>query len=315
MQLDSGSTTAERQLARTSLTDAPVSFAGRSPIYCVITPVRNEEKFLAITIEAVAAQSILPAEWIIVDDGSTDRTAAIINEHAAKYPWIRAYHRTDRGFRSTGGGIDGFLDGVAALQTKNWDFLVNLDGDLSFEPDYFERCFRHFQEMPQLGIAGGTVYNKIGEELRVERVAAFHVRGAAKIYRRQCWDSIGSMLRGLGWDTVDEVKANMRGWRTQSFPELQLIHYRATGTAGGVWWGLVKDGRADYIVGYHPLYFAAKCGSRLFRSPILVGTAGLAYGYLHALFTGGPRVQDKEFVSYVRQQQLRRLLGKPTIWR
>lgn len=312
--LDSSGTVRGPQAARTS-GNALQSIAGRAPVYCIITPVRNEEKFLAITIEAVAAQSILPAEWLIVNDGSTDRTAAIMDEYAAKYPWIRACHRADRGFRSTGGGIDAFLDGVEGLCSKDWDFLVNLDGDLSFGPDYFERCFRHFQEIPQLGIAGGTVYNKIGEELRVERVAQFHVRGATKIYRRQCWDSIGGMLRGLGWDTVDEIKANMRGWRTQSFPELQLIHYRVTGTAGGLWWGLVKDGRADYIVGYHPLFFAAKCVRRLFRRPLLIGTLGLAYGYLQALFTGGPRVEDKEFVSYVREQQLRRLFGMPSIWR
>jgi len=285
------------------------------PVYCVVTPVRNEEEYLPITIAAVAAQTMLPVEWIIVNDGSTDRTAEIIDDAAAKYPWIRAFHRTNRGFRSTGGGIDGFLDGIERLRCNNWNFLVNLDGDLSFPPDYFEGCFRHFQEDPKLGIVGGTVYNKIGDSLVLDKVADFHVRGATKVYRRECWDSLGGMLRGLGWDTVDEVKANMRGWRTQSFPELHLTHYRVTGTAEGVWWGLVKDGHADYIVGYHPLFFAAKCARRLFRPPILLGSVGLMYGYLRSVVRRAPRVEDKEFVGYVRSQQLRRLLGRPTIWK
>ena len=283
--------------------------------YCIVTSVRDEQDYLAKTIESVVAQTLLPAEWVIVDDGSKDDTPNILSRYAARYPWIRPLRRDDRGHRSTGGGIYGFVFGCENLQTKDWAFLVNLDGDLSFAPDYFEKCFAHFREDAKLGIGGGTIYNKIGDTLQMETVAAFHVRGATKIYRRECWDVLGGMHCGLGWDTVDEVTANLRGWSTRSFPELGLIHYRVTGTAGGRWWGLVKDGHADYIVGYHPLFFAAKCLRRLLKPPAFLGSIGLAYGFLRGYVKRMPRVENPEFVAYVRRQQMARLLGRNTIWK
>jgi glycosyltransferase involved in cell wall biosynthesis len=277
--------------------------------YCIITPVRDEEEFIGATIEAVAAQTIRPAEWIIVDDGSVDRTGSIIDQYAQKYPWIRAANRENRGFRSTGGGIEGFLYGVELLETKDWEFLVNLDGDLTFSPQYFEKCFDQFRRNPALGIGGGTIYNKIGDGLYLEKCVDYHVRGATKIYRRRCWDSLGGMLRGLGWDTVDEIKAHMRGWSTFTFPDLHLIHHRATNAALGRWGGGVKNGHSDYIVGYHPLFFAAKCACRIFKPPFLIGALALAYGFLRSYLLSAPRVNDPEFIRYIREQQLRRLFG------
>jgi hypothetical protein len=283
--------------------------------YCIITAVRDEEAFIGATIECVAAQTIRPAEWIIVNDGSTDQTGIIIDQYAKRYSWIQPIHRENRGFRSTGGGIEGFLLGTESLKSRDWEFLVNLDGDLTFALDYFEKCFEHFRRLPRLGIGGGTIYNEIGENLQVERTPLYHVRGATKIYSRRCWEDIGGLVPGLGWDTVDEVKANMRGWTTQSFLDLQLIHHRVTGTAEGQWWGLVKDGHADYIVGYHPLFFAAKCMRRLFKPPFVLGAIGLSYGFLRSCVQRKPRVGDKEFVRYLRSQQLRRLFGLETIWK
>jgi poly-beta-1,6-N-acetyl-D-glucosamine synthase len=282
--------------------------------YCVITPTRDDEKFIATTIDAVVQQTILPVEWIIVDDGSKDRTGQIIDEYAKKYEWIRPIHREDRGYRSTGGGVEAFVDAYHLLKCSNWEFLVNLDGDLSFAPDYFEKCFANFRQMPRLGIAGGTIYNKVGDQLQLEKTAKFHVRGATKIYRRECWDEIGGLLRGLGWDTADEVTANMRGWTTLSFPELRLIHYRLTGTGWGTWGGAVKDGQADYLIGYHPAFFIVKCVRSIFKRPYLVRALGMAYGFSKNWLHRAPQV-DKKLISYVRRQQTRRLLGLDSIWK
>jgi glycosyltransferase involved in cell wall biosynthesis len=282
---------------------------------CIITPVRDEEAFIGKTFESVLAQTILPCEWIIVDDGSTDRTPFIIDDFARKHSWITALHRKDIGFRSTGGGIAGFLFGLENLRTRDWNFLVNLDGDLSFAPNYFEKCFHHFASNPKLGIAGGTIYNKIEDKLVLERVAEFHVRGATKVYRRECWDRLGGMWNGLGWDTIDEVKANIRGWETRSIPDLPLVHYRFTGSGFGKWWGLIKNGQADYIVGYHPVFFGAKCIRRLFRAPVLLGSLALAYGWINAHWKRLSRVEDPEIVAFVRSQQLKRLLGQSSIWK
>jgi poly-beta-1,6-N-acetyl-D-glucosamine synthase len=284
--------------------------------YCIITPIRDEEKFIATTIESVAAQTIRPAEWVIVDDGSTDGTGAIVGRYALAFPWIRVVHRKNRGFRSAGSGVmEAFNEGYASLQLMDWQFIVKLDGDLALPPDYFERCFEYFERFPRLGMGGGTICNRRGTRLEVENGPRFHVRGATKIYRRGCWEALGGLLQAPGWDTLDEVKANMLGWTTRSFSDLKLIQFRATGTAEGKWRGQVKDGRADYFSGYHPLFFAAKCLRRVFRKPFLVGSAGLAYGFLSGYAKRLPQVEDRSLIRYLRQQQMGRLFGRKTIWK
>ena len=120
--------------------------------YVVISPVRDEEANLARTVETMIAQSVRPSEWIIVDDGSTDRTAAIADSYAGQYDWIRVCHRNNRGFRKAGGGVvDAFNDGYRSLRSNDWDFVVKLDGDLSFAPEYFDSCFRAFAAEEKLG--------------------------------------------------------------------------------------------------------------------------------------------------------------------
>jgi poly-beta-1,6-N-acetyl-D-glucosamine synthase len=284
--------------------------------YVIITPVRDEEHHLERTIESILSQSVLPAEWVIVDDGSTDRTGAIIDQYAAQVPWIYAIHRVNRGFRKAGGGVvDAFYDGYGALRCKDWEFIVKLDGDLSFAPDYFEQCFAHFRREPCLGIGGGEIYHELSGELQLEANPAFHVRGATKIYRRACWEAIGGLIHAAGWDTIDEVKANMLGWKTHSFPELRLIHHRFTGSSEGLLRDRVKHGVACYVSGYHPLFVAAKCVSRLAQKPYVIGSVAIAYGFLKGHVTRSPRVGDTRLIRYLRTQQLRRLCGLDTIWR
>jgi biofilm PGA synthesis N-glycosyltransferase PgaC len=283
--------------------------------YCVITPVRDEEQYILGTIDAVLNQSVRPVEWIIVDDGSTDATGAIIDRYAQKYSWIRALHRENRGYRSTGGGVEAFLDAYSLLQSRDWGYLVNLDGDLIFAPDYFERCFEYFHKTPNLGIGGGTIYAKVRHHLHMEKAPAFHVRGATKIYRRECWEKLGGLFCGLGWDTVDEVKANQLGWTTRTFPDLRLVHQRASGAVWGGWGHAVNDGEADYIVGYHPLFFWLKCARHIFKAPYLFRSLGIAYGFLRGLVRGTPRVGDQALVAYLRNQQMRRLVGVSSIWK
>ena len=165
--------------------------------YVVVTPVRDEERHVEATVRSVAAQTIPPTEWIIVDDGSSDRTGDILDQYAAQFPWIRVIHRPNRGFRKSGGGvIEAFYDGYSALRHDDWEFVVKLDGDLTLSPDYFEKCFEHFTEQPKLGIGGGAICHEVDGELKVEANPKFHVRGATKIYRRACWEAIGGLCAG-----------------------------------------------------------------------------------------------------------------------
>jgi hypothetical protein len=143
---------------------------------------------------------------------------------------------------------------------------------------------------------------------------AFHVRGATKIYRRGCWEQIGGLIRAPGWDTLDEIKANMLGWTTRTFPDLQIIHHRPAGGAYGQWNNLLKNGRANYIVGYHPLFMLLKCLRRAFEKPYLLHGCGLWLGFLGGYVKGVPRAAEKEVIQYFRQQQINRLLGRKSLW-
>jgi len=284
--------------------------------YVVITPVRDEEEHIEATIKAVSGQTIRPAQWVIVNDGSTDGTAAILDRCADKLPWVRVIHRENRGFRKSGGGvIEAFNDGYRAVSLSDWSFVVKLDGDLSFSADYFEKCFEHFEREPRLGIGGGEIYHEIEGRLSLESNPRFHVRGATKIYRRECWEAIGGLRQAPGWDTLDEVKANMLGWKSYSFPDLQLLHHRLTGQAEGLLRDRMKHGVACYVVGYHPLFVAASCVSRLKQKPVVLGSVAMCWGFIKGRFTGNRRVEDKRLIGYLQRQQLRRLCGLETIWK
>ena len=287
-----------------------------NPRYVVITPVRDEDKFLPLAIKSMVGQTLRPEQWVIVNDGSKDRTGEIIDEAVQQYPWIRAVHRGDRGYRKWGAGIiEAFYDGFNALTCQDWDFMSKLDGDLSFEPDYFERALEKFRENPRIGIGGGILYHYDDGQVVWEKHPKFHVRGGTKIYRRACWNDIDGLWVGPGSDTVDEVKANMRGWTTMSFTDIHLQHHRFTGASWGRWGGMVKDGKIDYVSGYHPLFLAAKALVRLRRRPYFLGSFALVSGYVAAYFQRIPRVNDAELIRYLRHQQLARLFGGETIWK
>lgn len=306
------------------------------PRYVVISPVRDEAQHLERTIQSMVRQTVSPVQWIIANDGSSDGTAAIIDQWASKQSWIEPVHlpdfrhsaqpaerqgadvlaRSDRGMRARKAKeIDAFFKGYERISVPDWDYLVKLDGDLSFDPDYFEKCFAEFDDDVQLGVGGGVICNLINGEVHPEAAPQFHVRGATKIYRRACWQAIGGVIRGAGWDTLDEVKANMLGWRSRSFPHLKVIHYRVTGAANGCWLNAVKNGIWSYISGYHPAYMMLRCGNCLFDKPYLVSSIGLFYGFVLGYVRRIPQIEDRKLIHYLRAQQLRRMSFRTTIWK
>jgi len=298
--------------------------------YVVVSPVRDEAQYLERTIQSMVSQTQRPAQWVLVNDGSTDGTAEIIDKWARKEPWIVAVHRGNqerrqgdapngkppsRGMRARQAKeIEAFYAGFEKVTVSDWDFLVKLDGDLGFEPGYFESCLAEFERDPKLGIGGGTIYNEINGRLELEPVPQFHVRGATKIYRRDCWDQMNGIVRGAGWDTLDEVKANMLGWATRSFP-VQVIHYRFTGAANGAWQNAVKNGIWSHICGYHPLYMMLRCGKSLFHKPYLIGSAGLLYGFVLGSVQRVPQADETRTIQYLREQQLRRMSFRTSVWK
>ena len=284
--------------------------------YVIVSPVRDEEEYVERTIDPVLSQTIRPAEWVIVDDGSRDGTARIIDHYAEKYSWIRAHHRVDRGERVPGTGVmEAFYDGYSRLHCQDWEFIVKLDGDVGLDPDYFQRCFDHLRKDPTLGMCGGTMYCPTDGKLTIERNPPFHVRGPISLYRRSCWNAIGGLHKMTGWDSLDEFQANRLGWRTKSFSEIKVIHYRPTGAVQGAWRDGIKMGKASYIAGYHPIFMAVKCAKRLVQKPFIVVAIAHAYGFLSGYLHRIPQVQDRELIQYIRKQQIRRLCFLDSIWK
>jgi glycosyltransferase involved in cell wall biosynthesis len=283
--------------------------------YAIVTPARDEGKNIGATIQAVIAQTVRPQQWIIVDDGSSDDTRSIAEQYARQFPWITVLPRADRGCRKNGGGvIEAFNDGYTHVVNLPWDFIVKLDGDLTFPANYFEQCLQEFIDDSSLGIGAGALYNVTPQGHQFEPHPWFHVRGATKIYRRECWEQIGGLWPGAGWDTIDEVKANMVGWRTRTFPAIPAYHHRMTGAADGGWRNNVKNGRGNYAAGYHPLYALARCVRQSFVKPYLIGGLGMLYGFIAAYWQRMKRIDDPQLIRYIRRQQMSRLLGRPTIW-
>ena len=278
--------------------------------YTVITPVRNEAEFIEKTIRSMIQQTVRATEWVIVNDGSTDKTAEIITRYATEYPWIRLVNREDRGTRQRGKGvIEAFYTGYETLTCQDYDFIVKLDGDLSFEPTYFESLLREFASNPKLGIAGGGVYEKPDGENWVLDSYKQQVRGPTKMYRQACFEAIGGLVPALGWDRVDEWKALILGWEVQSFPELRVFHYRVTGAAVGPLGNRIEQGYLAHYMGYHPLFMIARGIWYMFMRPYLVGGMAMMIGYSVAWVRGRERLPDPSVIRYIRRTQLRKLVG------
>jgi glycosyltransferase involved in cell wall biosynthesis len=277
--------------------------------YSIISPVRNEAKYLACTIASVVQQEHSPMEWVIVDDGSSDQTVAIAEAAAAKYSWIKVIRRQNRGFRQPGQGVvEAFNAGMACLEHKTPDFICKMDGDLEFGADYFVTLLREFAQRPALGMASGVTYlREPSGKLRQEKVAKDYVIGPVKLYRRACFEGIGGLEPHLGWDTIDVYRARMRGWETANFPELKVIHLRQMGTAKGIVWGKMKTGMGEYYYGSHPLFVVARCLYRMSERPYGIIGLAIALGYLQALWRREPRLNDPAFIKFLRGDQLARL--------
>jgi biofilm PGA synthesis N-glycosyltransferase PgaC len=284
--------------------------------YVVVTPARNEAEYIGSTVESMLNQTVVPRLWVVVDDGSTDDTAGIVERATADVDWVQLVRRADRGHRSAGTGVmAAFRDGLADVGDIDWEFLVKLDGDLRFEDDYFESCLNGFKSDPTLGIAGGKVYDVYPDRVVYDSHPDFHVRGATKIYRRECWDAIGGLIEAPGWDTLDEVKANQLGWRTRTLPESPIYQLRPTGEAAGTWSNWSKNGAAAYRSGYHPAFVLARAGRRLLRPPSVAAPTALVWGYTKAWLTRIDRIDDPELLRYVKKQQWNRLTGRESMWR
>ena len=277
------------------------------PQFLVVTPARNEAKHLAAVIAAMVRQTVAPDEWRIVDDDSTDATRDIVVAAAREHSWIRlgmARRDGDTGADGLAAGrpARAFAAGVRDA-TIAWDFVAKVDADVELPPDYFAVLLGRMLADEQLGMVGGTLIEPDGKGGdRVIAVPRQHVPGALCIYRRSCFEQIGGVREMLGWDTIDETLARMRGFHTRSYTDVVARHRRQTGAVAGVIRGRARHGVVAWIAHY-PLYFVLLRAVKLslLRPRGILGAA-FVWGYVSAATRRVPRVPDDGFRSHIRKE-------------
>ena len=284
--------------------------------YVLISPCRDEAGHMRRTLDSVAVQTERPALWVIVDDGSTDATPAILAGYAAAHPWIRVVTRTDRGRRSVGPGvIEAFYAGLATIDPAAFDYLCKLDLDLDLPAGYFAALMDRMEADPRLGTCSGKpwfrtasgawISEKCGDEASV---------GMTKFYRSACFAAIGGFVHEVNWDAIDCHKARQLGWIARSWddPALRFEHLRPMGSSDrGILTGRIRAGQAQYYLGTDPLYFLASAVYRMTRPPWLLGGLAMIRGYAGAWLAGRPRQADTALIAEIRRFQRRALrVGK-----
>jgi poly-beta-1,6-N-acetyl-D-glucosamine synthase len=277
--------------------------------YLLISPCRDEGKYLRRTLDSVAAQTVQPALWVVVDDGSTDDTPAILDEYARHLPYLRIVRRADRGGRKVGPGvIEAFYAGLDTVRLEDFDYVCKLDMDLDLPPRYFELLMQRMEENPRVGTTSGKpwfVHPATGE--LVPEVCGDEMSvGMSKFYRVECFKEIGGFVREVMWDGIDCHRCRMLGWIAESVESepIRFIHLRPMGTSQkGIWTGRLRHGFGQYFMGTSPLYYLAVVVYRLPAYPMVVGSAAMLWGYLRSWLKGLPRYDDLEFRRFLRSYQ------------
>lgn len=279
--------------------------------YVLITPARNEAAFIEKTLESMTRQTLLPLKWVIVDDGSTDNTAAIVRAYVAKHRWIELIEKPKRRDRSFAGKVGAFNAGYQRVENLPYRIIGNLDGDISFDPDHFEFLVRKFSEDPTLGVAGTIFREEGGFRSDSDSFQGYrHVSGQCQLFRRQCWEQIGGYVphRAGGIDWMAVTTARMIGWNTESFREKSFFHHRRLGTAGrGVLASLFSYGQKDYYLGGHPVWELFRVAYRGTKQPVIVGGLALGLGYCWASLRRVPRPVSRELMAFHRREQMAKL--------
>jgi poly-beta-1,6-N-acetyl-D-glucosamine synthase len=278
--------------------------------YVLITPARNEAAFIDKTIDSMIAQTVQPLRWVIVDDGSTDETAEIVERYAARYPWIELLRQPHRQDRSFAGKADAFNTGLERVRSLDFDVIGNLDADISFDSEYFEFLLGKFAKHPRLGVTGTTMREAGHDALKDTFYHFRDVFGACQLFRRECFEEVGGYTP-IKWGGIDWIAvrtARLKGWETRSFTDKVFFHHRPMGeTEGNVWKARFDYGRKDYFLGNHPLWQIFRVGYQMSKWPYLIGGLILAAGYMYSLIARIERPVTRELMELHRQEQLDRL--------
>jgi len=280
------------------------------PRYVLVTAAYNEEKDIEKTLHSVVSQSLLPLKWVVVSDGSTDSTDEIVRRYANNNDFIHLHRIVERHVRNFGAQVAAIKAGYEILRPLEFDYFANLDADISFEPEYYEKLLKKFQDDPQLGLGGGLICEeKAGVFRSRPSNRETSVAHAVQLFRRHCYEMIGGyqQLPYGGPDWVAEVSVRQKGWNVRTFKDLPVHHHRPTGSVGGMYRGCYRLGLLDYSVGCHPVFEVGRCMRRIGQKPVITGALVRLWSFIWASVSRHSRSVPDDFVRYLRSEQLQRM--------
>lgn len=282
--------------------------------YVVITPAHNEQDYIVYAIQSILSQTLKPLRWVIVNDGSTDRTKDIVESYLNKHEFIKLVNLERDGGRNFGRKATAFGRGVNELQDIDYDYIGNLDADILLEPDYFRNIIKKFDAEPTLGIGGGIVYTKVGNKFITSDKTLDSVGGAVQLFRKQCFEAAGGYipLQYGGIDAAAEIMAKMLGWKVKKFPMYKVFEQRRTGSADiSLFRSRVREGHRFYSLGYDHLFFSLRCIYRAKDRPFIIGSLAAFFGFMDSFFRCRPILLPPQVVAYLRNEQRQRLKRIP----
>lgn len=286
----------------------PTQVGGRG--YVLATAAYNEEANIGKTIESVLSQTLLPNRWVIVSDGSVDRTDNVVEEYAKNHSLIHFMRVTRKPGRSFGSKVRALRAGMELLKGVTYDFIGNLDADVSVAPSYFQDLTAQFELRPSLGLAGGFVVEETQGEFRDRRQnRTYSVAHAGQLLRRECYEAIGgyAVLEYGGEDWHAQTCAKMKGWDAEAFPGLKIFHHRHTGEADNLLRHRFRQGRMDYSFGSDPLFETLKCVLRIPDKPRFFGSAARLFGFCWSWVCRDERPVSDEFIKFLKCEQKQRI--------
>ena len=274
--------------------------------YVLITPARNEANFIGYTLEAVTMQTVKPLLWVIVSDNSDDGTDELVQGYSSKHSYVRLVRINNKEERNFGAQVRAFLRGYEKVKNLEYDYIGNLDADVSFEKSYFEKVLLQFSKNPKLGLAGGYIYEFRKDSFKARNSnALYSVAHAVQLFRKECYTDIGGytpLLYG-GSDSLAEIRARMYGWNVQAFPWLEVKHHKPTLGAEGLCKGAFRQGLMDYSLGNNHIYSIGRCLIRS-RFGLNAKYAFCRYlGFFWASIKRNPREVTKDFMNFYRNEQ------------
>tara|TARA_Y100000589_G_scaffold332251_1_gene390786 strand:- start:3383 stop:4249 length:867 start_codon:yes stop_codon:yes gene_type:complete len=277
----------------------------------IITPAFNEEKHLQLLINSVISQTYQPAEWIIVDDASTDSTSNIIQHATINNKWIRYLRKSDEDSDYYNSALEAFYFGFKKRLNDDYDIIMKLDADLILPNKYLESIISEFERNANIGICGGVCVVKNYNSYKIESGTNLdHIRGAIKSYRKSCFDQIGGISKQMGWDTLDEHTARYKGWKVKVLANLHVIHQRSTAETYGVLKASFRNGKILYYLRMDFLLVIGNAVKKIIKKPYFLISIYLVAGYLYSFFIRNEQIKNKDLGKFIRRYRYKKIIDR-----